>query len=234
MRRAERLFRIVNELRTRRVTRAIELADTFEVSVSTIYRDIAHLQGSGVPIDGEAGIGYILRPGFDLPNLAFTYDQLDALAVGLAFVERVGDPELATAAKEVRAKIQAGLPTPEKRVLADAPYFNLLPTSSTPAMVTLLRRAIRHQLIVEFTYTDKKGAITTRRIEPVSLQNITEGWMLSGWCDLRGDFRTFRVDLITHPTVTDIRFKQSPERSLKAFLEKVRAEQRHASSRPDY
>ena len=224
MRRAERLFRIVNELRTRPVTRAIDLACTFEVSLSTIYRDIAHLQGSGVPIDGEAGIGYILRPGFDLPSMAFTYDQLDALAVGLAFVERVGDRDLALAAKEVRSKIQACLPEPEKRVLADAPYFNLLSVPETPDIVPHLRRAIRERLVVTFTYRAKSGDVTSRRIEPLTLQNITDGWMLSGWCDLRQDFRTFRLDLMADLCVTEHRFKENPDRSLSVFLQKVRAE----------
>ena len=97
MRRAERLFRLVNEMRTRGVSRADELARLLEVSVSTIYRDIAHLQASGLPIEGEAGVGYMLRPGFDLPNVTFTHDQIDALAVGLSFVERTGDPTLVAA-----------------------------------------------------------------------------------------------------------------------------------------
>ena len=95
MRRAERLFRLVNEMRTHGVIRAEDLAATFEVSLSTIYRDIAHLQGSGLPIEGAPGLGYLLRPGFDMPNTTFSHDQVDALAMGLAFVERTGDPVLA-------------------------------------------------------------------------------------------------------------------------------------------
>ena len=125
MRRAERLFRLVNEMRTHDVCRAADLAEQFEVGIATIYRDIAHLQASGLPIEGEAGVGYLLRPGFDLPNVTFTHDQIDALAVGLSFVERTGDAALASAAREARAKIQAGLPAPEERKLADAPYFSL-------------------------------------------------------------------------------------------------------------
>ena len=86
MRRAERLFRLVNEMRSRDVCTAQDLAQALEVSLSTIYRDVAHLRGSGLPIEGEAGVGYIQRPGFDLPAMTFTHDQIDALAVGLAFV----------------------------------------------------------------------------------------------------------------------------------------------------
>ena len=91
MRRAERLFRIVSELRARGVCRAEDLARHFEISVRTVYCDIAHLQGSGLPIEGEAGIGYLLRPGFDLPAMTFTFEQLDALAISLSFVEAAGD-----------------------------------------------------------------------------------------------------------------------------------------------
>src|SRR3546814_12890173 len=91
--------------------------------VRTVYRDIAHLQGSGLPIEGEAGVGYLLRPGFDLPAMTFTFEQLDALAMGLSFVEAAGDTSLSQAAKEVRAKLQASLPDPDKRKLENAPLF---------------------------------------------------------------------------------------------------------------
>ena len=123
MRRAERLFRLVNELRSRGVSRAEDLAAYFEISVRTVYRDVAHLQASGLPIEGEAGVGYLLRPGFDLPALTFTYEQLDALAMGLSFVEVAGDMSLSQAAREVRGKLQASLPAPDKRKLENAPLF---------------------------------------------------------------------------------------------------------------
>ena len=102
MRRAERLFRLVNELRSRGVSRAEDLAAYFEISARTVYLDIAHLQASGLPIEGEAGVGYILRPGFDLPAMTFTFEQIDALAMGLSFVEVAGDTSLSEAAREVR------------------------------------------------------------------------------------------------------------------------------------
>ena len=127
MRRAERLFRLVNEMRARDLSRSQDLAAHFEVSVSTIYRDIAHLQASGLPIEGEAGVGYVLRPGFDLPSMTFTHDQIEALAVGLSFVERTGDPALIAAAQEARAKLQAGLPDPEERRLSHAAILQSAP-----------------------------------------------------------------------------------------------------------
>ncbi len=127
-------------MRTRNVSRACELAEHLEVSVSTIYRDIAHLQASGMPIEGEAGVGYLLRPGFDLPNVTFTHDQVDALAIGLSFVEDTGDPILATAAGEARAKVQAAMPRPTERKLADTPYFSL---QSERGRRPMCRRSVR-------------------------------------------------------------------------------------------
>ena len=224
MRRAERLFRIVNEMRTRGVSRAGDLADHFEVSVSTIYRDIAHLQASGLPIEGEAGIGYLLRPGFDLPNVTFTHDQLDALAVGLAFVERTGDPVLATAARETRAKIQAGLPQPEERRLADAPYFSLQGRNSATHDVGLLREAIRRRQIVVLAYRDGDGKPSERRVRPLVIWNLTDGWMFSAWCELREDFRTFRFDRIAQLSVPGETFDDDAEKGLNAFLEREQCE----------
>lgn len=218
MRRAERLFRLVNEMRSRRVSRARDLAETLEVSVSTVYRDIAHLQASGLPIDGEAGVGYILRPGFDLPNVDFTHDQLDALAVGLSFVERTGDPVLATAAREVRALIQASLPSPEKRRLADAPFYSLQPRRTTTAHGSIIRQAIRDRRVVVFEYADQSGNTTRRRLRPLVVWDLPDGWMVSGWCELRGAFRTFRYDRISRLERTSDGFREEPRTGLAAFM----------------
>lgn len=224
MRRAERLFRLVNEMRARGVSKADELAAQFEVSVSTIRRDIAHLQASGLPIDGEAGVGYLLRPGFDLPNVTFTHDQIDALAVGLSFVERTGDPVLSAAAREVRAKIQAGLPQPEERKLADAPYFSLHRKDSGLPDAARVREAIRLRQILQIVYRDGAGKSSERRVRPLVIWNLAEGWMVSAWCELRQDFRTFRSDRIAQLTVTDERFEEDETKGLRAFLELERCE----------
>jgi len=220
MRRAERLFRLINELRTRRVSRAADLAERFEVSISTIYRDIAHLQASGVPIDGEAGVGYMVRAGFDLPNVTFTHDQIDALAVGLSFVERAGDPDLAAAAREARSKIQASMPAPEDRRLADAPYFSLQARSGSVSTVALLRKAIRLRRVLAFGYRTGEGRRSERRVRPLVIWSLAEGWMVSGWCELRQDFRTFRSDRITDLTLTEDRFEEDDATGLRAFLDR--------------
>lgn len=218
MRRAERLFRLVDELRARAVVRAEDLAQTFECSVSTIYRDIAHLQGSGLPIEGEAGIGYMLRAGFDLPPVTFTHDQLDALAVGLAFVERAGDPALAIAAREARAKLQAAMPDPEERVLAEAPFRSVSQQSAGQNDLSLLRRAIRDRQVVRISYTNAKGLPSTREVEPLLIWTLAEGWMFSGWCRIREDFRTFRFDRIGSVTLTGATFADDPARGRGAFV----------------
>ena len=226
MRRAERLFRLVNEMRTRRISRAHELAERFEVSVRTIYRDIAHLQASGLPIEGEAGVGYLLRPGFDLPNVTFTHDQVDALAVGLSFAESTGDPVLAEAAREARAKIQAGMPQPEERRLADAPYFSLRAGNGATPELALLRQAIRRRQIAEFDYRDGDGNLTKRRVHPLVIWNLTDGWMFSAWCELRLDFRTFRFDRMANLATTGERFDDNEATGLRAFMELEQCEAR--------
>lgn len=227
MRRAERLFRLVNELRTRGVSRAADLAAHFEISAATIYRDIAHLQASGLPIDGEPGIGYMLRPGFDLPNVTFTHDQIDALAVGLAFVERTGDATLVAAAREARAKIQAGLPAPEERKLADAPYYSLHQKAAAYPYGAVVREAVRGQKVLELTYRDGQGTQSLRRFRPLVIWALPQGWMVSGWCELRQAFRTFRSDRISDLTVTDMCFEQDAETGLLAFMEQEHCEANH-------
>jgi predicted DNA-binding transcriptional regulator YafY len=224
MRRAERLFRLVNELRTRSVTRAEDLAKHFEVSVRTVYRDLAHLQASGMPIEGEAGVGYLLRPGFDLPITTFTHEQVDALAIGLAFVESLDDPALAIAAREVRAKLQAGLPQPETRKLADAPYFAFPRTTGGPAHAGLIRTAMREQRIVELLYCDAAERPSLRRVRPVAVWHLVSGWMFTAWCELRQDFRTFRFDRIARMDIAPETFEADPAKSLQAFFEKERCD----------
>src|SRR5215467_3397234 len=123
MRRADRLFAIVHHLRGRRLTTAAQLARWLEVSERTIYRDVADLCASGVPIDGEAGVGYRIRAGFDLPPLMFTYDEIDALVIGARFVESWGGRELAAGARSALAKIAAALPTDKRIALERTPLF---------------------------------------------------------------------------------------------------------------
>ena len=218
MRRAERLFRLVRELRSRGVSRAEDLAAYFEISVRTVYRDIAHLQASGLPIDGEAGVGYILRPGFDLPAMTFTFEQLDALAIGLSFVEVAGDTSLSEAAQEVRAKLQAALPEPEKRKLENAPLFASRRQGQATPMLKTVRRAIRETEVLQLRYSDGEGNQTKRRVRPLGIWAFTDGWLFVGWCELRRDFRAFRLDRISAIEVTGEHFVDEPDKSLSTYL----------------
>lgn len=188
----------MQDLRTHGVARAEDIAARLEVSTRTIYRDVAHLQGSGLPIEGEAGIGYLLRPGFDLPPVTFTHDQVEALALGLAYAERAGDAHLAMAAREARAKLQAAMPRAEDRALADAPFFSL--HRRMPPEARLLRKAIRQRLVVRLAYRDGADGVTDRQVRPLAIWAFAEGWIVTGWCELRADFRTFRVDCVGCPS----------------------------------
>jgi predicted DNA-binding transcriptional regulator YafY len=218
MRRAERLFRLVSELRSRRVSRAEDLAAYFEISVRTVYRDIAHLQASGLPIEGEAGVGYILRPGFDLPAMTFTFEQLDALAIGLSFVEVAGDSSLSQGAREVRAKLQASLPEPEKRKLENAPLFATRRHGRADPTLKTVRHAIRETKVLRLQYGDVEGNQTDRRVRPLAIWAFTEGWLFVGWCELRKDFRAFRIDRISEIEETGEQFSDEPDKSLSAYL----------------
>lgn len=217
MRRAERLFRLVAQMRANGLSRAEDLADALEVSVRTIYRDVAHLQGSGLPIEGEAGVGYLLRPGFDLPAMTFTYEQMDALALGLKFVIEAGDDEMVYAAKEVRSKIESILPEGRKSALDAAPFFAARRGMRAPAFARLIRKAIREAFVAEITYEDLSGAKSKREVQPVSLTVFTEGWMMAAWCRLRQDFRYFRLDRIRKFDLTDEHFQPEPHQTLTAF-----------------
>lgn len=218
MRRAERLFRLVHQLRARGVCRAEDLAAHFEISVRTVYRDIAHLQGSGLPIEGEAGVGYLLRPGFDLPAMTFTFEQIDALAMGLSFVEAAGDTSLSQAAREVRAKLQASLPDPDKRKLETAPLFASRRDGRAAPITKVVRRAIRDARILKLEYSDENGKVSNRRVQPLAIWAFTDGWLFVGWCELRNDFRAFRIDRITAITETGDSFADNPDRNLRAYL----------------
>ena len=218
MRRAERLFRLVNELRARGVSRAEDLAAYFEISVRTVYRDIVHLQASGLPIEGEAGVGYLLRPGFDLPALTFTFEQLDALAMGLSFVEVAGDTSLSQAAREVRAKLQASLPEPETRKLENAPLFASRRDGRASPYMKIVRSAIREANVLHCQYRDAEGNLSDRRVRPLAIWAFTEGWLFAGWCELRNDFRAFRLDRISAIEETGDHFADSPNQNLQAYL----------------
>jgi predicted DNA-binding transcriptional regulator YafY len=221
-RRADRLFQLIQVLRRHggRAVTAAAIAAELEVSVRTIYRDVRDLQARRVPIEGEAGIGYLLREGFDLPPLMFTEDEIDALVLGARIVGSWGDPALATAAADVLAKIEAVLPDglrPRVRTLAlmAPPTQRKLEVAFDMAC---LRRAVREQRKVSIAYTSESGDCTTRTVWPMALAFFPPVWLLLAWCELRQDFRSFRVDRVSTIAFADERYPSQPGRRLSDYL----------------
>ena len=220
MRRADRLFEIVHHLRGRRLTTAAQLAEWLEVSERTIYRDIADLLATGVPIDGEAGVGYRLSPDFDLPPLMFNRNEIEALVIGARMVESWGGPGLAQGARSALAKIATALPS-DKRVTLESsrlfsPNFFISPQMS--AQMDAMRTAIDQHRAVELDYRDVKGESSLRRVRPLGLFFWGYAWSLGAWCDLRNDFRNFRLDRIVGCSVLDERFADEEGKRLADYL----------------
>ncbi|MDF1767650.1 YafY family protein [Maricaulis sp.] len=213
MRRAERLIRIVQALREAApgAVTAHEMGHKFEVSERTIYRDIAHLIGSGAPIDGEAGVGYVLRPGFDLPPLTFSFEQLDALALGARLVKATGDKDLASAANEALAKIEHALPESHRERLRNVPLFAaFLDETVRPDAFGPVRNAIANKRKLRVRYQSLADDTTQRVIRPLALTCFGRVWLLSAWCELRNDFRHFRTDRVERLTVLAESFDDEP------------------------
>lgn len=223
MRRADRLFQIVQILRRRKLTTARHLADALEVSERTIYRDIADLSRSGVPVLGEAGVGYALSRGFEVPPLMFTLDEVEALLLGAKLVQAWGDPELARAVTSAALKVEAVLPPPllervSKQTLF-APDFHVPPSAAR--CLTLLRHAIRDQQTVQLSYRDAQDAASERIVRPLGLFFWGDKWSLGAWCTMRGDYRSFRLARIAHAVALPERFETSEACSLQGFVAKV-------------
>jgi len=219
MRRADRLFKIVQYLRGGRLMTARMLADRLEVTPRTIYRDVADLQGSGVPIEGEAGVGYVMRAGYDLPPLMFSSAEIVALVSGARLIRAWGGVAMASAAEEALIKIEAVLPEPARRRAAAVPIhaFGLpdLP-EDVRVMIDRIEAATTARRMLALDYADAGGAATTRLVRPLGLWFWGKVWTLVAWCELREDFRMFRVDRIRACTEGDP-FRDEPDKSIAVF-----------------
>jgi predicted DNA-binding transcriptional regulator YafY len=222
MRRADRLFDILLALRAApRPMTAAQLAERLEVAPRTIYRDIATLQARRIPIEGEAGIGYVLRAGFELPPLMFTLDEIEAIAVGTRLLQRLKDPALNAAAENVRAKIAAVLPA-ALRPGFDTPAFVVSPGSNAPAQglgLATARQAIRECRKLRITYTDADDRRSTRVIWPVALAYYVDVTLIGAWCELREGFRHFRLERIRTSTLLDDRYAQDGGQLMRRWFE---------------
>ena len=223
MRRADRLFEIIQILRRRRaVTTAQDLAEELEVSVRTVYRDIVALQAQRVPIEGEAGIGYVLRQGYDLPPLMFTQDEIEALVLGTRIIQSWADPELAHAAKNVVAKIGAVLPANLKpsimsQSVAAPPSGSQIPVDLDLAKV---RKWVREKRKFRFAYENADGKASSRVIWPLTLLFYGPVWNILGWCELRNDFRAFRPDRMIQVEFLEDMYSDQPGRRLMDYIKR--------------
>jgi predicted DNA-binding transcriptional regulator YafY len=216
MSRAERLLELMQSLRLRRRPVAGQaLAEELGVSLRTLYRDIEALKAQGALIEGEAGFGYVLKPGFTLPPLMFSLAEIEALALGARWVEGRADAGLTKAARGAVAQIAAVLP-PERAEALDWP--TMLARSGAPderesASLPLIREALAAERKLKLAYIDKNGRSSERVIWPVALGFFDHARMLAAWCETRETFRHFRLDRMTAATVLDERLPK-PRRTL--------------------
>ncbi|RJF97841.1 helix-turn-helix transcriptional regulator [Noviherbaspirillum saxi] len=230
MRRADRLFQIAQYLRARRLTTARQLADWLAVSERTIYRDIRDLSLSGVPVEGEAGVGYRIKAGFDLQPLMFSPDEIDALVIGMRMVQAWGGPQLAASAVAALAKVTLALPR-EKRDFVEAtalyaPAFHIDPLHGE--RLEAIRQAIGQRRKLQLEYADAGAAMSERVVWPLALYFFGGTWLIAAWCELRSDFRSFRLDRVRALATAD----SYPSHEGRRLADFVRSVQRSSTARP--
>jgi predicted DNA-binding transcriptional regulator YafY len=223
MQKSERLFRLVLLLRRGRVTTARELADTLEVSERTIYRDVQSLTLSGIPVEGEAGVGYILRHKLDLPPLMFSSEEAIALALGARMVMAWGDSDLEKAAVRVLEKVDAVAPPEVKTNLQDTaievPNFHINPT--TKATLGKVRKALTERRKLRLHYVRVDGTESRRTVRPLGLFYWGSTWALGAWCEMRQGFRNFRIDRISEVRALNRSFEIDASVSLEEYMRTV-------------
>jgi predicted DNA-binding transcriptional regulator YafY len=220
MPRSDRLFDIIQALRSaRKPMTAAALAEELEVTPRTVYRDIATLQARRVPIEGAAGVGYVLRRGFDLPPLMFTIDEVEAIAVGARLVRRLRDPDLQAAADAVLAKVTVVLPERLRSHIADVPVYVSpgMAAEAQGADLAEIRGAIRDSRKLYIAYADEQGRRTNRVIWPIAMAYYVDVTLVGAWCELRADYRNFRVERIQSSKVLEEAFDQDGGRLFREW-----------------
>lgn len=220
MRRTDRLFDIIQILRDGKLHRAQDIANRLEVSTRTIYRDMDTLTASGVPVQGERGVGYMITEAISLPPLTLTAPELEALNLGLAIVAQAADETLKSAADTLAAKVDAVLPA-QTIAEADAWKFAVYPFADPTRNLShmpLLRSAIKARQKVRLTYTSRAGAVTARVIRPLHMEYWGRVWTLTAWCELRAAFRVFRLDLIESAEALPELFVDEPGKTIADYL----------------
>jgi predicted DNA-binding transcriptional regulator YafY len=224
MRRADRLFQLVQILRHRRLTTAKELAERLEVSTRTVYRDVQDLCLNGIPIEGEAGVGYLLRQEVNVPPLMFNEAELEAIQVGMRMVQAWGGKELSSAAKQAMIKVEAVLPArlKEYQSLMFAPDFYI--DNNEFKFLDLLRKSSRLREYLSMDYRDVKADSSQREVRPLAIYFWKGTWTLLAWCELRNDFRNFRVDRIIGLIGLGRHFAVSPGEEMQDYIALMEAQ----------
>jgi len=220
MRRADRLFQIVQILRNKRLVTAKTLAERLEVSERTIYRDIQDISLSGVPVEGEAGVGYRLRHTIDIPPIMFTPDEIEALVVGARMAKTWAGTELGYSAQSALDKITAVIPAELRNKIEDSKLFSLRFDQRQDLDINLdiCRKAIDGKRLLHMSYCRADGEQSLRRIRPLGLYFWGNVWTLVGWCELRDDFRNFRLDRIQSIQSENTTFIDIEGQSLQDFI----------------
>lgn len=223
MRRADRLFRIVQFLRLGRLLTAQKLAEKLQVSQRTIYRDVQDLQLSGMPIQGEAGVGYTLRRDFDLPPLMFTRSELTALVLGARLVRAWGGAENVIAATQALQRIEAALPVEMRNeldsILLYAPGYKM--KQYLRERLDTLHAACLTRQVITFAYVREDGERSNRSVRPLALAFWSGVWTLASWCEMRKDFRDFRIDRIDELVVLERTFMPEKGQTLEDYRKKI-------------
>ena len=221
MRRADRLFQIVDVLRRRRTaTTATHLAGRLGVSERTVYRDVRDLILAGTPIDGEAGVGYRIRRGYHLPPLMFDRDEIQALVLGARIVRQFGDPALARAGDRILGKVAAIVPADLAPLAAETRLFvpSTLGAGRSAEALALAREALMARRKLALSYAKPDRPAVTRNVRPLGIFFWGRTWTLAAWCELRQDFRNFRLDRVETSTMLDETFEDEPGKALRDLL----------------
>lgn len=226
MRRADRLFQIVELLRRKPVRTAQELADALEVSVRTIYRDMDDLAASGLPLRSEAGVGYALEKSYDLPPLMFSRAELEAMEVAGRLLAATADAGLQEAVESALSKIRAVLPHTLQRPREAVPIFapDFILSDAMRAAMPTLREALQAKRKLRLHYRKEDGSESRRVLRPLALVFWGKVWTLTAWCELRDDFRHFRLDRMQGWELLDDTFKSEPGKTYQDFLKLMEAQ----------
>jgi predicted DNA-binding transcriptional regulator YafY len=221
MRRADRLFQIVQFLRKRRrAVTAQTMAEEFGICTRTLYRDIQDLMTSGVPIVGEAGVGYLLDRNYHLPPVMFDVDELEAIALGISMVRNWTDEDFAKRATAAQAKIEAALPPSLLERLQQLVLLSMPSEARPPWTVSFsaLRECILKRRKLRFDYRDEKGKESLRTVRPLAMVFFGPVWLLVAWCESRRDFRNFRLDRMQSAVPLPEIFAVEPDKSLAHYM----------------